>query len=179
MRSPRRFVPRVHPLAARRLSAYGIDMASYLGIAVATVPIGLLVRRRRPRLPEAAVHALGAIPPVAATVWAAAAESSAVGATPGKRRSGLCVRTDRGGRLPAARSLLRASAKVLVPWLAGHTAAIHAAHLGDRDPDALLWGSGAIAYASMATGVLLTVFEPGRPLHDRLCGSQVVEAATD
>lgn len=177
MRSPRSLTSALHPLAARRLAAYGIDVACYLGVAAATVPLGLVARHRWPIMPEPVVHALGTIPPIVAAAWAACAEQSATGATPGKRRMGLRVCTDDGTRLTASQAGARAAAKVLVPWLAGHTVTIHAVHRGERGPDALVWGSGVLAYGAVALGLAQTVLEPGRPLHDRLAGSRVGHAA--
>lgn len=104
------------PLATRRLAAYALDMTCCLGIAAATVPLGLALRRGRPEwISEPTVQALSAVPVVAATAWAAWAESGSRQGTPGKRAMGLRTEAVEGGRLPLPRAAVRATAKVAIP----------------------------------------------------------------
>lgn len=102
---------RAHPLAVRRARAYALDAVGYLGVAAATVPLGMLVRTVGGEPSRAVVLALSAIPPLVATAWAARAESSTRGATWGKRRLGLRVVADEdSARLPFGRALVRNAA---------------------------------------------------------------------
>lgn len=95
----------IHPLAFRRIRAHALDCVAYAGIAVASVPVGLvLLRLTTPSRPL--TTALSFAPPALATIAAAAAESGPHRATWGKRGLRLQVcdasTTDLVGR-PAPR----------------------------------------------------------------------------
>lgn len=163
------------PLATGRLAAYALDMTCCLGIAAATVPLGLALRRGRPEwISEPTVQALSAVPVVAATAWAAWAESGPRQGTPGKRAMGLRTEAVEGGRLPLPRAAVRATATVAIPWQLGHTATIHGMWGGFEKPDALLIGSYAATYAAMIAGIVPVVRRGGRTIPDLLAGSRVV-----
>lgn len=173
-------LPRIHPLTGRRLIAYGLDCAGYLGLAAATVPAGLLLRRRR-TLSERDLLVVSAVLPLAATGWAARAESGTASATVGKRRCHLVVRDHRTGCPPSTgAALLRNTVKIFVPWQLGHIATITGITGGfDRNRPLTLvttvasYGLIAVTLASVALG-------DGRALHDRIAGTVVAatEAAT-
>ena len=150
-------------------------MACYLGVAAATVPLGLALRRRRPEwISEPTVQALSAVPVVAATAWAAWAESGSRQGTPGKRAMGLRTEAVEGGRLPLPRAAVRATAKVAIPWQLGHTATIHGMWGGFEKPDALPVGSYAATSAAMIAGIVPVVRRGGLTIPELLAGSRVV-----
>lgn len=166
---------RIHPVAKRRTAAYAVDAFSYLGVALATVPLGFFVRAVVGEPSRPLVLALSAIPPVIATLWAAYAEASPAGATWGKRWMGLRVVTEPGrGRLSFRDALGRNIIKIGLPWQLGHTVAVGAAFGGFDDGDPLTIAATAITYPLLAVMVGMVVLGPGRGLHDRVAHSLVV-----
>lgn len=169
--------PRLHRLAGPRVRAYALDAVGYLGLAAATVPAGMLVRRVADGRPSRRlVLALSAIPPVAATLWAARRESSTASATWGKRRLGLRVMADEDGSpLPYRRALVRNATKIALPWQLGHTVAIGAAFGGFDDADPLTIVATAVTYPLMAAMIGTVSLGSGRALHDRLARSHITD----
>ncbi|ACQ79602.1 RDD domain containing protein [Beutenbergia cavernae DSM 12333] len=166
----------MHPLAIRRAKAYALDALSYLGVAAATVPLGLLVRSRG-EPSRNAVLAMSAVPPIVATLWAAHAEAATAGATWGKRRMGLeVVDDDGGGRLSYRRALVRNVVKIAVPWQLGHTVAVGAAFGGFDERDPLTIAATTLTYPLIAVGAATAFWGSGRGVHDRAAGSVVVSA---
>lgn len=165
---------RAHPLAVRRARAYALDAVGYLGVAAATVPLGMLVRTVGGEPSRAVVLALSAIPPLVATVWAARAESSTRGATWGKRRLGLRVVADEdSARLPFGQALVRNAAKIGVPWQLGHTVAVGAAFGGFDEADPLTIAATAVTYPLLAVMIGTVTLGSGRGIHDRLAQAHV------
>lgn len=161
----------LHPLAARRARAYGLDAAGYLGIAASIVPIGVALHYLAPPTPLQVI-AISAIPPVAAMLWAARAESSASGSTWGKKKLALSVR--RGYRSPSfGRALVRNVVKVAIPWQLGHVVAIGAATGGFERHDGLTMTATVMVYPLIGVLALTTVLGSGRGLHDRIAGTRV------
>ena len=163
---------RWHPLAGRRGAAYLLDAVGYLGVALATVPIGLAVQAAGPPS-RTVVLALSAIPPVVATVWAARAES-ARGATWGKRRLGLRVVADDAAPLTFARGLVRNAVKIAVPWQVGHVLAVGAAFGRFDEMDPLTLGAGILTYPLLGAMIWAVAWGAGRGLHDRVARTRVV-----
>lgn len=174
-----------HHLAARRTRAYSVDALGYLGVAAATIPLGLAVNASidEPSMPL--VLTLSAIPPVVATVWAARQESSR-GATWGKRRLGLRVlavpsdgAADRARKAPSPRrALVRNAAKIGIPWQLGHCVAVGAAFDGFETGDPLTLAATAVTYPLLAAMIGTVWWGSGRGLHDRIARTRVEEAAT-
>lgn len=161
----------LHPLAARRARAYGLDALGYLGIAASMVPIGVALHYLAPPTPLQVI-AISAIPPVAATLWAARAESSVSGSTWGKKKLGLSVR--RGDSSPSfGRAVVRNVVKIAIPWQLGHVAAIGAATGGFERQDPLTITATVMAYPLVGVLALTTVLGSGRGLHDRIAGTCV------
>lgn len=173
----------MNPLAARRARAYALDCAGYLGVAAATVPLGLVVRRLAHGNPSRTlVLGLSALPPVIATVWAALAESGPQGATIGKRRAGLVVvPATSDGREPITmrQAMVRSVVKILVPWQLGHMVAIGAATGGFDDNDALTIGATIVTYPLLGLFAWMVLHGDGRGPHDRVAGTRVVSVPTD
>lgn len=163
---------RLDPLGWARLRAYGCDALSYLGLAAATVPPGILIARLEPG--ALAVHAMSALVPAVAAVWAARVESGPAQATWGKRRERLVVEGPGGGRMSMRRALVRSALKIAVPWQIGHTVAIGAAFGGFERADPVTIAATAIVYPVVGVGLAAVLLRPGRAIHDRLVGSRVV-----
>jgi uncharacterized RDD family membrane protein YckC len=165
----------MHPLARRRCLAHLTDCVGYLGIAAATIPVGMVVATRtelgsRPLYG----HLISVVPPLLATVVAARAESGPRRATRGKRRQGLEV-IGTGGEAPTPReALVRNAAKILLPWQLGHTTAISAAWGGFEKGDPLAYGSSAAVYLLIGVYAWTGLRGSGRGPHDRLAGTHVV-----
>jgi uncharacterized RDD family membrane protein YckC len=169
----------MHPLARRRCLAHLTDCAGYLGIAAATVPVGVVIATTtdlgsRPLY----AHLVSIVPPVIATVVAARAESGPRRATWGKRRQGLEVVGADGGAPTPREALVRNASKILVPWQIGHMTAISAAWGGFETGDALAYGSSAAVYALIGVYAWTGLRGSGRGPHDRLAGTHVVATAT-
>ncbi len=167
-----RTVPRVHPLARDRVLAYGMDCVLYFGLAVATVPAGLLAHQLGWGGSRAFVVAASSVPVLAATLYATARESGAAAATWGKRRLGLTVRAP-AGRPGAGRALARNVVKIGLPWTLGHLVAIGAATGGFETGDLLTLAATVVTYPLLAVMVGTVALGAGRGLHDRLAGTGV------
>lgn len=169
---------RIHPLAVRRTLAYATDAVSYLGVAAATVPLGLLVRRTVGEPSRGLVLALSALPPAIATAWAAHRESSTHGATWGKNRFELRVVSEEGThRLSPGRAIVRNVVKIGGPWQLGHVVAVSAAFGGFDQRDPLTIGSTIICYPLLGLMSSLVICGSGRGLHDRLARSCVTDVS--
>lgn len=164
----------LHPLVFSRGKAYLRDCVGYLGIAVATVPLGLLARQTGWSDHRGFVLAASAIPPTIATLLAARRESSSSGATSGKRRYGLQVQGQHGEALSFGRALLRNGLKIALPWQLGHTVAVGAAFGGFDDNDPLTIAAAVATCPLLAIMVGSVALGEGRALHDRITGSKVV-----
>ena len=164
---------RVHALAGRRGKAYALDCLTYLGIAVATVPFGLLARQAGWGRQRTFVLAASAVPPMIATVLAAHQESSSHAATPGKRLYGLSVLTQEGHSLTFAQALVRNTVKIAIPWQLGHTVAVGAAFGGFDELDPITVGATIVTYPMIAAMIASVVVGQGRTIHDYAVGSEV------
>lgn len=164
----------LHHLAFFRGKAYVRDCIGYLGIAVATVPLGLLAQQTEWGDHRGFVLAASAIPPTIATLVAARRESSSSGATPGKLRYGLQVHGQHGEPLSFSRALLRNSLKIALPWQLGHTVAVGAAFGGFDNQDPVTIAAAVATYPLLAVMLGSVAFGEGRALHDRITGSQVL-----
>lgn len=168
----------MHPLAVVRTRAYLQDAARFLGLAVATVPVGITVHRSAAVPPRpGTIWAISAVLPVVATVWMAREESRPERATWGKRSRGLEVTTTDGDPPRFARAMLRNTVKIAVPWQLGHTVAIGAANGGFER------GSGLLAvsigtYAAVGALIGSVALGSGRGIHDRIAGTVVRRCST-
>lgn len=165
----------MNPLARRRVAAYALDCLGYLGIAVATIPAGVLAARAGIGQSRELVLAASAVPVAIATAFATVGEAR--GHTWGKRRLGLEVERSGGGKLLFGRSLARNLVKVAIPWHLGHTVAIGAAYGGFDRPEPSLVAISGITYAVIGVGIWGVVRKSGLTVHDVVAGSRVVEAA--
>lgn len=161
----------MHPLLLARSRAYLLDCLAYLAVPAALLPVGLVVRRRPGGLDRRLVLALSAIPPVAGTLLAAAAESRQ--GTRGHRAEGLTVLTS-DGRVPSfRRALLRNAVKVGAPWQLGHVVALGAADEGFERRDPWTITAAAALYPWMAAALVAVATGSGRGLHDRAAATHV------
>jgi uncharacterized RDD family membrane protein YckC len=167
----------VHSLFRARSGAYVLDCLVYLGLAAATVPLGMVFQQQGWGQVQGLVLAVSVIPPVAATVLAGVQESGPRAATFGKRPIGLEVRTTAGERVSRGRALLRNAVKIGIPWQLGHLVAIGSTFGGFQGRDPLTLVAAAIIYPLMVVMVVLVARGSGRGLHDRLAGTQVGRAA--
>jgi uncharacterized RDD family membrane protein YckC len=162
----------VHPLTGRRARALLRDSLGHLGLAVATVPVGLLVHRRGWARSRQVVLALSAVPPLLATVLAARADAGA--GTAGHRRQGLVV-LDAAGRPPGlARALVRNAVKTGLPWQLGHVVAVGASRGGFEDRDRATLVATALVHPHLVVAALAATVGSGRALHDRVAGTRLV-----
>ncbi|WP_197522718.1 RDD family protein [Occultella aeris] len=166
----------MNPLAGRRGKAYILDCVGYLGIAAATVPVGLIARNAGWGEHRAFVFVASAVPPVLATLLAARRESGPNGATWGKRRFGLRVQDTGGADLQFGRALLRNTLKIAIPWQLGHAVAIGAAFGGYSDGDPVTLAATFLTYPLIGVMVAGVLIGRGRTVYDRVAGT-AVEAA--
>lgn len=161
----------MHPLLRARSQAWAVDVLVQLALPVALVPVGLLLRRRSPRLDPRLLHVVSAVPPVAATLLAGVQESR--GGTWGHRSQGLVVRTTDGHVPGLGRAVLRNAVKTGIPWQLGHVVAIAAATrtLDRHHPGAV--AATAVVYAWSAAAASVVALGPGLALHDRIAGTRV------
>ncbi|ATG53125.1 hypothetical protein CFK38_05790 [Brachybacterium vulturis] len=165
----------MHPLARRRCLAHLLDCAGYLGIAAATIPVGVLLATTTDLGSSRLYgHLASAVPPAIATVIAARAESGPHRATWGKRRQGLTVQAADGTALGTGPALARNLAKIFLPWQLGHVCAVGAAWGGFEDGDALTIGASIAVYPVIGIYVWTGLHGSGRGPHDVLAGSSVV-----
>ena len=162
----------MHPLLAARSRAYLRDAVGYLGLAAALMPVGLVIHRSGRRPSPGLVLALSALPPLAATLIAAVAETR-VG-TPGQRRQGLMVVDAAAERPMPGQSLLRNALKIGLPWQLGHTVAVGAAFGGFERRDVVTVAATALVYPYLAAELVSLATGSGRALHDRASGTRVV-----
>jgi hypothetical protein len=141
----------MHYLFPARSRAYLLDCLAHLAVPAALVPVGLVVQRRAGGPDRRLVRALSAIPPVAGTLLAAAAESRT--GTWGHRAQGLTVLSS-DGRVPSfRRALLRNAVKVGAPWQLGHVVALGAAEGGFERRDPWTITATAVRYPWLAAAV--------------------------
>jgi len=157
-----------------RLRAAGLDLllivapcaalAGVLGIMLRTVGIDVATPVARDSLAFATL----VLPVMVTTAYQ---EASPRQATVGKRRTGLLVIADSGGRLTFGRALGRAFVKFL-PWQLGHTAVFNLVD-GSTAPGfvVLSIGSQVIVVISMLAVALDTEH---RAIHDWITRSRVV-----
>ncbi|MPZ52481.1 MAG: hypothetical protein GEU79_07075 [Acidimicrobiia bacterium] len=167
----------MNKLAMARGKAYALDCVAYLGIATATVPLGILAYRAGWGEQRGAVLAMSAIPPVIATVLAARQESGPERSTWGKRRQGLVVAGKRSIQVGFGRALLRNTIKIAIPWQIGHTLAVGAAFGGfeDRDPTTIV--ASVLTYVGLGVLIGSVLYGEGRGVHDRLAHTRVLAEA--
>lgn len=162
----------MHPLMGRRTRAYARDCLGYLGLAAATVPLGLLLNGGGRSPSRSVVLAVSAVPPLAATLLAALQETRS--GTPGQRRQGLRVVNAAGERPDLTQALIRNTAKIGLPWQLGHVVAIGSSFGGFERHDPLTLGAAALVYPELAVSLATAATGSGRALHDRLAGTRVV-----
>lgn len=169
----------MHPLAARRARAYLTDCVGYLGVAAATVPVGILLAVTTDLgSSELFSHLISAVPPAIATVIAARAESGPRRATWGKRRQGLEVAAADGTTLTFGRALARNLTKIFVPWQLGHIVAVGAAWGGFEEGDVFTFSASFAVYAVIGLYAWTSLRGSGRGVHDLLANSRVGAVAT-
>ncbi|MFC5992849.1 RDD family protein [Pseudonocardia hispaniensis] len=160
-------------LAGRRGRAYLRDCLTYLGLAAATAPFGIIGRRTGWGGNRVFVLAVSALPPLAATILAASQESGPAQATWGKRTHGLVVTDGDGAPIGFGRATLRNAAKIGVPWQIGHVVAIGAAFGGFEKRDPLTRAATVVTYPLLAAMIVAVLRGNGRGLHDRVAGTAV------
>lgn len=145
---------------SRRLRAYLVDCATYLGLAAATVPIGLVVYQLSDAgVPLPLIYALSAVPVFVASVWATYRENRR-GQTFGHQLLGLRVERARSRGSFTSRNVV----KIFIPWSAVHMVAIGAAAGGYERLDP--WTIGATAVTYVILPVMLISVWRGQGLHN-------------
>lgn len=167
----------MNPLARRRVAAHALDCVSYLGIAAATVPAGLIATRAGLGKSRRFVVWASAIPVALATTVATAAEAR--GATWGKHRLGLTVERTEGGLLPILSALARNVVKIAIPWQLGHVIAIGASHGGFKRPEPGLVAASIATYGLVGVGLWGVLRDSGVTVHDMIAGSRVLPSEPD
>ncbi len=160
-------------MAGRRSKAYVCDCLSYLAIAVATVPLGLLASAAGWGQNQAFVLVASSVPPTAASLLAAYQESRPSGATPGKGRFGVMVTARDGTPISFGRAVVRNAVKIGIPWQVGHLVAVGAAFGGYNDFDRVTIAATAILYPLLAVMIACVLWGEGIAIHDRLAGTIV------
>jgi len=166
----------MNPLASRRIGAYLLDATSYLGIAAATIPFGLLAVRTELGKSQGFVLTASAVPVAIALGYATHAEAR--GGTWGKRRFNLRVNRVGGGPVSKGSALVRNLVKFAIPWQLGHTVAISAAFGRFHRPDPTLFGITIVTYAVIGAGIWGILRSSGVTLHDMIASTRVVDATT-
>lgn len=163
-------------LAGRRIRAYALDALGYLGVAAATVPLGVLAARLG--IGESQFYLIGAsaLPVVIATGIAARAESRN-GATWGKRRLGLQVSTVQGDPLRLSSAICRNVLKIGVPWQLGHVVTISGIFGGFERVDPLLIAALLLVYSVIGIGIWGVLRRSGVTFYDQAVASRVAESA--
>lgn len=164
----------VSGLWAQRARGYLRDCIGYLGIAAVEVPFGLALIGTSLASDPLFLFVASSVPPVAATIIAARAESGHSSATWGKRREALRVASVKGDRVSFGRALWRNTVKIGIPWTLGHIVAFGAANGGFVRGDSMTLTATVLVYALILVTVLMGVFGSGRALHDRMSGTLVV-----
>ncbi len=172
-------VPR---LAVRRVLAFALDylvIAAY-GVALGSVafvvgltPLGPWISERV-RTPLAG-HALSFVTlTLPVLLYFALSEASTRRATWGKRRLGLEVVSENGGRLDLGRAVLRAAVKLL-PWEISHAALwrIEGWPVAPEPPGLPVVAGLAVTWLLVLWWLGALVVGSGRPPHDRLAGARV------
>ena len=167
----------VNRLWGRRVRGYMRDCVCYVGIAALEVPVGLALTGTALASNPVFLAVASSVPPLAATLVAARAESGASGATWGKRREALRVATTRGSTPTFGQALGRNAAKIFVPWTLGHVVAFGAVSGGFERADVLTLGATGLLYGWLGLTLVLLVVGEGRTPHDRVSGTRVVSDA--
>ena len=168
--------------ALRRVAAFGFDyllIAAYMVVlTLVSVSLQSSIGRSQPgehspwRFDLLAFGTL--VLPV--ILYFALSEASARQATWGKRRMGLVVITERGGRLSIAQSAWRSAAKFL-PWQIAHTALFHIPGWPtavETVPPFAAIGLGLSSALAVTYLVSLVVSRTRRTPYDILAGTRVV-----
>lgn len=166
----------MHYLAVSRAHAYLRDCVAYLGLAAATVPLGVVGQITGWGKKPPFAYAVSVAPPILAALLAARQEARH-GATPGKRHHHLIVTKRAGTPITFGRALTRNCLKIAIPWQLGHMVAIGAVFGGFDKKDPLTLGAAFITYPLLAAMILGVVLGDGRTIHDRLSGTRVVGTA--
>lgn len=164
---------------AWRFRASLVDLALILGWIVVVAAVGVplyltgVTGGLRPLQLNLVGAALVVVPVVAGLTLT---EGGRYEASPGKQWFGLRVRRPDGRRLGYARSLLRNTIKVGLPWLVGHAAAIALAT--STDPVGTdVWILTAVAYLIPLAYLVEALLDHGRAPYDVVADSQVVAAS--
>lgn len=165
----------MHPLFWARTRAYARDAVTYLGVAAATVPIGIPLAMAGIGRYRWAVLGVSSVPPLIAAVIAARAESDGRRDTWGKRAEHLTVHTLDGNRPTFGVALLRNLVKITVPWQLGHAVAIGAIEGGFDTNDTLTLSTTAVLYPLVGVQLWACARGDGRGLHDRIARTVVSE----
>ena len=164
----------VSALWARRARGYLRDCVGYLGIAALEVPLGLTLTGSALASDPLFLALASSVPPVAATIIAARAESGHAKATWGKRRESLRVVSIKGHPVSFARALWRNTVKIATPCTLGHVGAFGVANGGFERGDLITLTATVLVYALILATVLMGMLGSGRTLHDRMGGTRVV-----
>lgn len=164
-------------MAARRVAAFMVDwlvIAAWgsLVFAAAWMATGGVFGRVSPWWGQAIGLVCMTLPVL---LYFSCLESSARGATLGKRVLGLSVRRLDGGRLRWRQALVRNVVK-LAPWECGHVVAHHLLAAGEQAAPWWVWIFAALAYG-LPLWWIVSMAIAGRAPYDRLSGSRVVVAA--
>lgn len=165
----------MNPLAGRRIKAYGLDMLGYLGVAAATVPMGLVAARVGIGESPVYVVSASAVPVLIAVGIAARAESHRC-ATWGKRRFGLQVTTVQAEHLNLPSAIGRNLLKIGVPWQLGHVVTISGIYGGFERSQPPLIAALLLVYALIGLGLWGVLRRRGVTFYDQAAASRVTES---
>jgi uncharacterized RDD family membrane protein YckC len=164
-------------LALRRIAAWLIDWACIVGWVAVTALIGVPLYIKGVIVPGGLIVLnviAGLVVVVPVVLAAAVCESSARGATPGKRALRLRVR--HGGTGPGfGRALARNVLKIGIPWLIGHAAVyeLSAAPSSGEPVPVAAWALTVAAYVLPIVYLACLFLPSGRTPYDRIAGTAV------
>lgn len=145
----------------------------YLGVAAATVPVGIVLSTAGIGQSREAVIGVSSVPPLLAAMIAARAESNGRPDTWGKRAEHVTVGTRDGNRPTFGVALLRNLVKITLPWQLGHIVTIGAVYGGFETSDPLTLAATAVVYPLIGVQLWTCARGEGRGLHDRLARTAV------
>lgn len=166
-----------------RLGAFALDLIPILGYILVVLAVGLAItlglfkgqatgRLAHPVLFDFIAFLTVILP---ATLYFAIQESSPKKATWGKRRLGLQVITQKGGRLDFGQALLRSAIKLL-PWQIAHTCLFHIPGWPFAVQSFPVWVMTGfiVLYLIVAVYLLFLLIKPHRTPYDWIAGTVVV-----
>jgi uncharacterized RDD family membrane protein YckC len=161
-------------VAVRRLLAFAVDwlvVVLWGGVIFGAAMIATGGNPPQPESPWAGQATSFLTMTLPFTLYLALCESSAMGASLGKRALGLVVSQEAGVRLSFGPALLRNAVK-FTPWEFGHTVAWQSVFAGEAGLPAWVWGPAIIAFVGPVWW-LVALIGTGRTPYDRWASARV------